>query len=85
MGNSTCFGDAVLDLFSGSGSTMIACEKLGRASYGIEIAPPYVDVAVQRWQQFTGKQATLEGSSLTFDEIALERIPLGGRHEPATL
>lgn len=44
--------------FSGSGTTIIACEQTGRRCYAIEISPAYVDVAVRRWQDFTGQIAT---------------------------
>ena len=50
-------GPVVLDLFGGSGSTLIACEKTGRSARLIELAPQYCDVIVRRWQNFTGKQA----------------------------
>ena len=50
-------GDVVLDPFLGSGSTLIACEQHRRRCYGIEIDPAYVDVAVSRWEHFTGKKA----------------------------
>ncbi|MCP4700154.1 MAG: site-specific DNA-methyltransferase [Gammaproteobacteria bacterium] len=53
-------GMAVLDLFSGSGTTIIACEQTGRKCYAMEISPAYVDVAVDRWERVTGKTATLE-------------------------
>lgn len=49
----------VLDLFLGSGSTLIACEKTGRKCYGMEIDPHYIDVAIERWEKFTGKKAVL--------------------------
>jgi DNA modification methylase len=52
-------GNTVLDLFGGSGSTMIACEKLGRKSRLMELDPKYCDVIVKRWEDFTGKQAVL--------------------------
>ena len=52
--------DIILDLFLGSGSTLIACEKTGRVCYGMEIDPVYCDVIVQRWEKFTGKTAVLE-------------------------
>ncbi len=52
----------ILDLFGGSGTTMIAAEKNGRHSRLMELDPKYCDVIVQRWQDFTGKQAKLEGS-----------------------
>ena len=53
----------VLDLFLGSGSTLIACEKTGRKCYGMEIDPHYCDVIVKRWEQFTGKVAILDGKT----------------------
>jgi len=62
----------VLDLFGGSGSTLIACEKTGRKARLIELAPNYCDVIVKRWQDFTGKKAVHE-SGKTFDEMAKAR------------
>lgn len=59
--------DRVFDPFMGSGSTLIAGERLGRICYGLELSPAYCDVIVTRWQNFTGKQATLEGGG-TFAE-----------------
>ena len=50
----------ILDIFCGSGSTLIAAEQLGRKCYGMEISPAYCDVIVQRWEKLTGKTATLE-------------------------
>jgi len=50
----------VMDLFLGSGSTLIACEKMDRICYGMELDPKYCDVIVKRWEQFTGKKAELE-------------------------
>lgn len=50
-------GDIVLDLFGGSGSTLIACEQLGRKCYTMELDPHYVDVIIQRWEDYTGKKA----------------------------
>jgi len=55
-------GAVLYEPFSGSGTTIIACEQLGRKCYAIEIEPRYVDVAVARWTKFTGKKATLEAS-----------------------
>ena len=52
--------DLVLDLFLGSGSTLIACEKLDRICYGMELDPKYCDVIIKRWENFTGKKAELE-------------------------
>ena len=54
-------GNRVLDLFLGSGSTLIACEKTNRKCYGMEIDPHYCSVIINRWQEFTGKEASLEG------------------------
>ena len=62
-------GNLVLDLFGGSGSTLIACEKTGRQARLMELDPRYVDVIVRRWQDFTGKQAVLESSGQTFAEL----------------
>jgi DNA modification methylase len=53
-------GSTVLDLFLGSGSTLIACEKQRKACYGMELSPTYCDVIVKRWEEFTGKKAVLE-------------------------
>jgi DNA modification methylase len=55
-------GSIVFDLFLGSGSTLIACEKLRKACYGMEMSFAYCDVIVKRWEQFTGKKAMLEES-----------------------
>ena len=57
--NSSKKGDVVLDLFGGSGTTMIACEQLDRKSYLMEFDPKYVDVIINRWEEFTGKKAKL--------------------------
>ena len=57
--NSSKGGDAVLDLFGGSGSTLIAAEKTGRKAYLMELDPKYCDVIVKRWEDFTGKKAQL--------------------------
>ena len=56
----------VLDLFGGSGSTLIACEKTGRINRSMELDPKYCDVIVQRWQEFTGQTATLEQTGKPF-------------------
>ena len=55
--NSSRKGDVVLDLFGGSGSTLIACEQLGRSCYMMELDPAYVDVIIERWEKFTGRKA----------------------------
>jgi DNA modification methylase len=62
-------GSIVLDPFLGSGTTLIAAEQVGRRCYGIELDPGYVDLAVERWQRLTKRDAVLEGTSLTFDEL----------------
>jgi DNA modification methylase len=63
ISNSSKKGQLVLDLFGGSGSTLIACEKTGRKARLMELDPRYCDVIVQRWQAFTGKLATLEDAA----------------------
>jgi DNA modification methylase len=57
--NSSKAGDLVLDLFMGSGTTLIACHKNNRISYGMELDPIYCDVIVKRWEEFTGKRVVL--------------------------
>jgi DNA modification methylase len=66
INNSSKKGQLVLDLFGGSGSTLIACEKTGRHARLMELDPAYCDVIVQRWQAFTGKLATLEENKEAF-------------------
>ena len=58
--NSSNPGEIALDLFLGSGSTLIGCERAGRICYGMELDPEYVDVAVRRWETFTGETAVRE-------------------------
>lgn len=74
MLNNTKGGDIVLDLFGGSGTTMIAAEKNGRHARLMELDPKYCDVIITRWQDFTGQQATLDGDGRTFAEISAERL-----------
>lgn len=57
MKNSSRVGENVLDLFGGSGSTLIACEQLNRICYMMEFDPRYVDAIIDRWEQFTGEKA----------------------------
>jgi DNA modification methylase len=71
--NNSSPGQAVYEPFSGSGTTIIAGEMTGRSIHAIELNPAYVDVAVKRWQEFTGKKATLEGAGQTFDQVAEHR------------
>lgn len=63
----------VLDLFSGSGSTLIACEKTGRCGRVMELDPRFCDVAIKRWQDFTGQKAILESTGRTFEDMASDR------------
>lgn len=66
----------IADPYLGSGSTLVAAEVLQRACYGVEIQPCYVDVTVTRWQNLTGKQATLEGDGRSFAQIQAERCAI---------
>ena len=75
--NSSKAGDLVADLFGGSGSTLIACERRGRKARLMEIDPQYADCIVRRWEEYTGKQAVLDGDGRTFAEVARERIKEG--------
>ena len=74
--NNSSAGQAVYEPFCGSGTTIIAAEMMGRACHAIELSPPYIDVAVKRWQDFTGEAAVLDGDGRTFDQIAAERVHL---------
>jgi DNA modification methylase len=74
MRDCTTKGDIVLDLFLGSGTTIMAAEKVGRRGYGLEFEPRYVDVAIRRWEKYTKSDAILEGDGRTFAEIATERF-----------
>jgi len=69
----TARGEAVLDQFAGSGTTIIAAEKVGRIGFGIECDPRYVDVAIQRWQKWTKLEAILAGDGRSFEEISAVR------------
>jgi DNA modification methylase len=71
--NSSKARDLVADLFGGSGSTLIGCERRGRKARLMEIDPVYADCIVQRWQDYTGKQAVLEGDGRAFEAVAAER------------
>lgn len=66
-------GEVCYEPFSGSGSQLIAGERLGRKVRAMEISPVFVDVAIRRWQDATGKEATLDGK--TFEAVAAERLP----------
>lgn len=70
----------VLDPFMGSGTTVIAAERTGRRARGIEIEPRYVDVAIKRWQDYSGKAATLAATGQSFEEVAEQQA---NSHKPA--
>mgnify|MGYP005750770111 FL=1 len=67
--NSSKKGDVVFDSFGGSGTTLIASEETGRVARLMELDPRYVDVIVKRWQEMTGKEATLEETGATFNSL----------------
>jgi DNA modification methylase len=71
--NNSSPGQAVYEPFMGSGTTLIAAEMSGRVCFGIELNPAYVDVAVERWQQFTGETPVLEGDGRAFADLKVER------------
>lgn len=75
INNSSRPGETVMDPFGGSGTTLIAAERTGRHARLIELDPKYVDVIVRRWQEFTGKAATLVASGETFAETKEARRP----------
>jgi DNA modification methylase len=68
MRDCTARGDIVLDSFCGSGTTVLAAERIGRRAFAMEIEPRYVDVTIRRWQAFTGKDAIHESTGLGFEE-----------------
>lgn len=72
-------GEIVLDPFLGSGTTILAAERTGRIGFGMEIDPLYVDVAIRRWQDFTKRDAVLEATGQTFDEVAASRSAIRER------
>jgi DNA modification methylase len=71
-------GGIVLDAFLGSGSTLIAAERVGRICRGIELDPVYVDLAIRRWERFTGGRAVHALTGKHFDELAREREACNG-------
>jgi len=75
--NNSSAGQAVYEPFSGSGTTIIAAEMTGRSCHAIELNPAYVDVAIKRWQAFTGEKALLETDGCSFAEAAVERLSPG--------
>ena len=73
--DASCRSDLVLDPFAGSGTTIIAAEKTGRRACALEIDPHYVDVIIQRWQEYTGKRARLDTTAASFEDVAEQRQP----------
>lgn len=76
--NSSNIGDSVLDLFGGSGSTMMACEQIGRKCYMNELDPHYASVIVQRWVEFTGKENQVfrinpDGTKTAYKDVLCEK------------
>ncbi|TDK28892.1 site-specific DNA-methyltransferase, partial [Rhizobium deserti] len=76
-------GDTVLDVFGGSGSTLIAAEQCGRAARLLELDPLYCDTIIRRFERVTGEPARLEGNGSTFQQISGERLSdsVNGRQE----
>ena len=66
-------GDIVLDTFCGSGTTILAAERVGRRAYALEIEPRFVDAAIKRWQAYSRKDAIHADSGLSFDELTSKR------------
>lgn len=66
-------GQVIFDLFGGSGSTLLACEKTNRICLMMELDPRYCDVIIKRWQDYTGEKATLEATGQTYEELEAER------------
>ena len=77
MENNSSPGQAVYEPFSGSGTTLIAAEQSGRVCHAVELSPAYVDVAVLRWQAFTGQKAVLEGEGSGYAAIRASRAAEG--------
>jgi DNA modification methylase len=72
--NSSKSRDIVLDLFGGSGTTLIAAERIGRSARLLEFDPKYVDVIVERWQNLTGGVAVLDGEDRTYGDLKSDRL-----------
>lgn len=69
----SCAGQSAYEPFMGSGTTLIACENMDIACFGMEMDPRYCDVIVKRWEKFTGKRAKLESTGQTFSDVAAGR------------
>jgi len=72
--NNSSPGQAIYEPFMGSGTTLIAAETAGRICYGVELNPVYVDVAIERWQAFTGEEAVLTDSGESFASLKSKRL-----------
>ena len=72
--NNSSQGQAVFESFMGYGTTLIAAETTDRVCFGTELNPAYVDVAIERWQQFTGEDAALAGTDGTFADLKASRL-----------
>ncbi len=70
-------GETVLDIFGGSGTTLIAAETCGRRARIIEYDPLYCDTVIARWQKLTGKRAILATTKKSFEAIAIDRLGMG--------
>jgi len=79
IGNVSTVDDLVLDLFFGSGSTLIACEKTNRKCFGMELDEHYCDVILQRWENYSGKKAILESTGQTFKKLKKTRSHYGSQ------
>jgi DNA modification methylase len=80
--NNSSIGQAIYDPFCGSGTTIIAAEITGRVCHGIELSPIYVDVAIKRWQAFTGQVATLQTTQETFAGLSASRTGNASSNSP---
>jgi DNA modification methylase len=82
--NNSSSGQAIYDPFLGSGTTLIAADTISRVCFAMELEPALVDVAVRRWEAFTGKKAALLSNGRLFEAVAAERLaaPEGAIREP---
>ena len=74
MLNNSSPGQAGFEPFMGSGTTLIAAETTGRVCFGIELNPAYIDVAIERWQQFTGANAVQADTGEIFADLKAKRL-----------
>lgn len=74
VANSSPRGGLVGDFFGGSGSTLMACERLNRAARLMEADPKFVEVIIRRWQEYSGGQAVRESDGVTFGELSGEGV-----------